>query len=200
MKPPAPREQAGDSPQGVTLLRRRKAPTKRRKKAPPPVSSKPSPATHTLTNEFGERGLFAQEDIAEGSVVVAFGGRVVDQGELDSLPAGRRRFALQIEEGLFLYSDYDGPGDWVNHSCAPNVGVRGQVVLVAMRAIEAGEEICFDYAMTDCSDYDAFVCACGAPGCRGKVGGDDWRLPELQSRYAGYFGAHVARLIGQSRS
>ena len=30
-----------------------------------------------------------------------------------------------------------------------------------MRDILAGEELCFDYAMTDTNDYDEFVCACG---------------------------------------
>ena len=58
---------------------------------------------------------------------------------------------------LFLASvpPFD-PADFVNHSCDPNCGIVGAVLLVARRAIEAGEEICFDYAMTDSDDYDEF--------------------------------------------
>ncbi len=159
-------------------------------------TSMASAATRTRVRSDGERALFAEEDIAAGAVVVVFGGRVVDAVELAALPRERQRFALQVEEGQFLYSDRDGPGDWVNHSCDPNSGLRGQIVLVALRAITAGEEICFDYAMTDTHDYDSFDCRCGASLCRGRVGPDDWRSPELQKRYAGHFAPHVERLIG----
>jgi len=40
-------------------------------------------------------------------------------------------------------------GDLVNHSCDPNCGLVGAVLVVAMRDIEPGEEITFDYAMSD---------------------------------------------------
>lgn len=173
---------------------RRRARTPRIKKAPP-LSSMAVAQTQTLTNEAGERGLFATQAIPKGTVVVTFGGRAILQPELDALPAARRRFALQIEDGVYLYSDYDGPGDWVNHSCAPNVGLRGQIVLVAMRDIAPGEELCFDYAMTDISDYDSFTCCCGNATCRGKVTGSDWQIEDLQTRYAGFFAPHVQRLI-----
>ena len=49
----------------------------------------------------------------------------------------------------------------MNHSCDPNCGIVGAVLLVAMRDIEPGDEICFDYAMTDTDDYDEFECTCG---------------------------------------
>ena len=156
--------------------------------------------TDTRIRPDGERGLFAVEDIAEGVVVVVFGGRVIDVEGLAALPRDRQRFALQVEASEFLYSDQDGPGDWANHSCDPNVGLRGQIVLVTMRAILAGEEICFDYAMTDSYDYDSFFCTCGAVHCRGRVGSDDWRRAELQARYRGFFAPHVQRLIDAAAS
>jgi hypothetical protein len=64
-----------------------------------------------------------------------------------------------------------------------------------MRDIQPGEEICFDYAMSDTMPYDEFQCECGAPNCRRSVTGSDWQLPELQKRYAGYFSPHVQRRI-----
>jgi hypothetical protein len=64
-----------------------------------------------------------------------------------------------------------------------------------MRDIKIGEEVCFDYAMSDTMAYDEFNCLCGASTCRGKVGGNDWQRPELQKRYAGFFAPHVQRKI-----
>jgi hypothetical protein len=87
--------------------------------------------------------------------------------------------------------------DRVNHSCNPNAGIRGQVGLVAMRAIAPDEEICFDYAMSEANDIDDFDCRCGAPNCRGRVTIYDWQIPELQARYQGYFSEYIQRLIDQ---
>ena len=37
--------------------------------------------------------------------------------------------------------------------------MRGNVMVVAMRDIAVGEELTYDYAMSDGSDYDEFECA-----------------------------------------
>ena len=52
--------------------------------------------------------------------------------------------------------------------------------------------MCFDYAMTDSDDYDEFTCLCDARDCRGVVRGTDWKLPELRSRYDGWFSSYIA--------
>lgn len=141
-------------------------------------------------------GVFAVEAIRSGETVVAFGGYSLMRDELDRLPAARRMHAIQIDEDLFLVGpDPAEPGDFVNHSCDPNLGISGNVVLKAMRDIDAGEELTFDYAMCDSDDYDEFVCECNQPGCRGKITGSDWLLPELQERYRGWYSAYLARRI-----
>ena len=64
-----------------------------------------------------------------------------------------------------------------------------------VRDIAPGEEVCFDYAMTDASPYDQFNCSCDTPLCRGQVTGNDWMLPELQERYRGFFSTYVQKRI-----
>ena len=81
----------------------------------------------------------------------------------------------------------------MNHSCDPNCGIVGSVLLVTMRDVGAGEELCFDYAMTDTDDYDMFECTCGSALCRGTVTGADWKQPELRDRYRGWCSAYIAR-------
>lgn len=147
---------------------------------------------------IGEKGWgsFAVEPVAAGETVAAFGGWVVTGATLAGLSADRQSRSIQVDSDLYLVSDETPEaGDMLNHSCEPNCGLLGQIQLVAMRDIEAGEELSFDYAMCDASDYDEFRCLCGAPACRTVVTGSDWRDPELQERYAGWFSPYLARRI-----
>lgn len=66
-----------------------------------------------------------------------------------------------------------------------------------MRHIEVGEEITFDYSMSDSIDYlsEHWDCLCGKPPCRKKIRGYDWTNTELQNRYDGYFSPYLQRKI-----
>lgn len=142
-----------------------------------------------------EYGVYAVEAIETDELIAVFGGEVVTQKQFDTLPDRLRRLSIQVEEGLFLVAVNEGPADYVNHSCDPNSGLSGQIELVTMRDIAVGEEITFDYAMSDGSDYDEFECECGAPDCRGTVRGTDWRNPALWEKYAGHFSPYLQRRI-----
>ena len=141
--------------------------------------------------------MFALDAIPAGTTVAGFRGHVVDSRELEDLGEAVRIHALQIDDELFLASTppFD-PADYVNHSCDPNCGIVGSVLLVTVRDVDAGEELCFDYAMTDSDDYDEFTCRCETSDCRGVVRGTDWKRPELQERYAGWFSSYLERQIG----
>jgi len=150
----------------------------------------------------GSRGkaAFARQAIARDELIAVWGGRILSLPALHGLTPEQRSHTIQIEDGLFLASlRPDEPSDFINHSCSPNAGIRGQVVLVAMRPIAAGEEVTFDYAMADSTPYDEFDCACGAQTCRGRVTAEDWRLPQLQQRYRGYFSAYLQRRIDDTQ-
>ena len=139
-------------------------------------------------------GIFAVEAIPAGTTVAGFGGGVVDRAELDRLDEAIRTHALQIDDDLFIASELPfDDADYVNHSCDPNCGIVGSVLLVTMRPVAVGEELCFDYAMTDTDDYDEFECSCGTASCRGTVTGADWKEPELRDRYRGWSSAYIAR-------
>jgi hypothetical protein len=146
--------------------------------------------------EKGGFGVYAMEAVAAGEIVSVWGGYIVNAEQLDALPHDVQQHSVQIEEGLYLATIGGAESaDFINHSCDPNLGLRGQITLVALRDIEVGEEVCFDYAMTDCTPYDEFECHCGSAICRGTVRGDDWKLPELWARYASYFSPYLQRRI-----
>jgi hypothetical protein len=125
-----------------------------------------------------------------------WGGDIVVGEKLGALSPTARRHSVQVEENLYLVPHHlPEPADFVNHSCDPNAGLSGQITLVAMRDIQPGEEITYDYAMSDGSPYDEFTCSCGSRHCRGHVSGEDWRRLELWQRYAGYFSPYLQRRI-----
>ena len=137
-------------------------------------------------------GSVAVETIHAGEFVVAFGGKCMVRADFDLLPAGQQSRSIQIDDDLFLAGHPEPEvADFVNHSCEPNCGMNGATIIVALRTIEPGEELTYDYAMSDGSDYDEFECHCGSAMCRGTVTGNDWRLPELQQRYRGWFSPYL---------
>ena len=146
----------------------------------------------------GDKGMgsYAIAPISSGQTVVGFGGYVTTRDILDTLPADQQHRSIQVAPELYLTPSANRePGDMINHSCDPNLGLLGSMVLVAMRDIEVGEELTFDYATCDDSDYDEFDCLCGTASCRGRITGQDWKLPELQAKYAGWFSPFIARKI-----
>jgi hypothetical protein len=102
---------------------------------------------------------------------------------------------IQIEDDLYIAPRSSGEVEenilCLNHSCDPNVGVRGQITFVAMRDVPAGFELTIDYAMIDGDPGERMDCSCDASQCRGTITGDDWRLPELQRRYSGFFSRFI---------
>jgi SET domain-containing protein len=144
-------------------------------------------------------GLFAKADIARDEIVAVKGGHIVDRKTLrEKITPALGPVEIQIDDDLFIAPVTNEERElsmlYSNHSCDPNLGVRGEITFVAMRDIRAGEELTHDWAMTDDDDYSV-DCNCDAVNCRKVLTGKDWQRSDLQKRYAGYFSAYLARKI-----
>ncbi len=153
-------------------------------------------------------GTFAKHDIPEGEVILTTDGVVIHNFEVDQEPyKALRETCFQYDLGKYFC-----PVDkkslngvfLVNHSCDPNCGIKDRVNLVAIHNINTGEEITFDYAMTDadyegmnCLPTEAINCQCGSSICRGVISGSDWRKKKLQSKYKDYFSNYIKSLISK---
>lgn len=148
-----------------------------------------SPKAAVRESRIQGRGLFAVQAIEEGETVCVKGGHIFDRERLKEVAARLGPAEIQVADDLFIgplhEAEREGSMIFSNHSCEPNLGVRGQIIFVAMRRIEAGEELTHDWAMTDDDDYE-MDCRCGAGSCRRVITGEDWRRPELQEKYSGY--------------
>jgi len=163
-----------------------------------PTLSYISPRAEVRESPIHGRGLFAVEPFAEGEVVCVKGGYVFGRETLREMPGWFRAAEIQLAEDLFIgplaEDEREGSMIFSNHSCDPNIGVRGQIVFVAMRAVASGEELTHDWATTDDDDYE-LECRCGSTLCRGRITGQDWRRADLQEKYRGYFSSYLAEKI-----
>jgi SET domain-containing protein len=160
-----------------------------------------SPKTEVLESKIHGRGLFAKANIAKGEIVAVKGGQIVGRKTLRREITPRLGpVEIQIDEDLFIAPVTADERElsmlYLNHSCDPNIGLRGQITFVAVRDIRAGEELTHDWAMTDDDDYSV-ECHCGASTCRKTLTGKDWQRPELQKKYAGFFSAYLANKIAE---
>lgn len=161
-----------------------------------------SPKTEKRLSGIDGRGLFAREPIQMGEVVVLKGGYVMSRAQRDEVQLHIGPAEIQITEDLFIgpvtQAEREGGMIHINHSCAPNIGVQGQIAFVAMRDIAADEELTIDYALTDDDSYE-MECNCGSALCRKVITGQDWARKDVQSRYDGYFSWFIQRRLDTQR-
>jgi SET domain-containing protein len=127
------------------------------------------------------RGVFALQRIAAGEEFLRYTGP-----KLTYVQTTPQTLAVQVGPDVYLGAS-GGFDDFVNHSCHPNAGLRivnpDDVTMIALRDIEPGEEIYFDYSTTMDEDDFEMTCRCGHLNCRGLVR-DFKHLPgELKRQY-----------------
>jgi uncharacterized protein len=126
------------------------------------------------------RGVFTDEPIVRGAHILDYTGPFLRYEQTTP-----ETYALQIAPDLYI-GESGSFDDFVNHNCDPNSGLLidgTQVRLMAIRDIEAGDEIFFDYSTTMDEDDFEMHCRCGSPVCRGLVR-DGKHLPEdVWNRY-----------------
>src|SRR5215469_5677361 len=94
-------------------------------------------------------GLFATKPIKRAAYIATYRGPRISNEEADQREARGARYMFTLNSRWTI----DGSPRWnvaryINHSCRPNakpVGRNGGIVIVALRRIESGEEITYDY-------------------------------------------------------
>lgn len=138
-------------------------------------------------------GLFASRPISCGQLVVELGGLIF---AFEDIKAGRARqnSVTGFDEGLYLGHPplVDGQpvpiDEFLNHSCEPTLWLCGRTKLVARRSVLVGEELTIDYATWEIDNEWQLGrrCTCRSSDCRHEITGMDWRIRDLQRRYAGH--------------
>ncbi|HML07239.1 MAG TPA: SET domain-containing protein [Xanthobacteraceae bacterium] len=114
-------------------------------------------------------GLFATKVIKRSAYIATYRGRRISTEEADRREARGARYMFELNKRWTI----DGSPRWnlaryINHSCRPNakpVGRKGGIVIVALRRIEPGEEITYDYGR-EYLDYFLQNGGCRCAACR----------------------------------
>lgn len=152
------------------------------------LKAKPEPSFEVRRSSIQGLGGFATRRIAKGERIIEYTGeRIPDEQadeRYDDEKMGRHHtFLFSLGDGTSIDAAVNGnEARFINHSCAPNceaVNDGGRIFIEALRAIEPGEELLYDYAYERGGDPDDdedleeiarfYVCKCGAPTCRGTI-------------------------------
>lgn len=128
------------------------------------------------------RGIYAREPIPKGVKIIEYVGKRVLAKESDDIGDKQLKRAAESGTGsVYLFTlnkkyDIDGNVPWntarlINHSCDPNCEVyivQGRIWVHARRAIEAGEELTYDYGF-NMDSWEDHICRCGTKKCLGYI-------------------------------
>jgi len=137
-------------------------------------------------------GALALKPIKKGELICRMRGEEISISELKKRhEIGRERLCdpLQVRESRFL--DLFEPYVYINHSCESNAAIVKFNELIAIKDIGIGEEITYDYSLTEWSndksrlghDDWSMECNCKSPLCRGKIREFRFLPKNIQEKY-----------------
>jgi uncharacterized protein len=128
-------------------------------------------------------GVFALRRIRKGTTVIEYLGDRVSHEEADARyedkdPKDSHTFLFTVDAKTVIDAGVKGnDARYINHRCDPNcesTAVAKRIFIDAVRTIQPGEELAYDYQIQrdsdDAPDVDKiFACRCGAKDCRGSM-------------------------------
>jgi SET domain-containing protein len=117
-------------------------------------------------------GCYTTVPIKNKKLVVEYTGPRLTIKEADDIyEKSPRTYLFGLTDGEHVI-DGDGVAAFINHSCDPNCEadeISGHVLITAIRDIQAGEELSYDYNLYDGELDDESPCFCQTESCRGSM-------------------------------
>jgi hypothetical protein len=146
-------------------------------------------AISKTNSSIDREGVVTDSRIEVGALVHTMAGERISMPKLGWrwLSGEFRTIDDPLELDFFHFLILDSLSLTFNHSCDPNCGLTNLQDLHAIRTIEAGEELTYDYSLNARGIYFwwhmACRCKCGAKNCRGVVGNIATLPMDLYERY-----------------
>ncbi len=117
-------------------------------------------------------GGYAQRFIPKETYIIEYVGEKISKEESERRCNANNHYIFLYDDEHDLDGNVDwNPARWINHSCEPNceaIDDEGRLWIAAMRDIQAGEELTFNYGY-DLDDYKSHPCRCGSSRCAGFI-------------------------------
>lgn len=142
---------------------------------------------------MSEKDLYVSKSSIQGKGL--FTSRAIKKGDRALILKGERKRKVNKTVGdVFANPDWVGfnknwwtdprpPFKFLNHSCDPNIGIKGKVSFYALRDIKSGEELTFDYSTSEVDTRWSLKCGCGSKKCRGVVKSVQFLDKKTYNRY-----------------
>jgi uncharacterized protein len=140
------------------------------------------------------KGVFASRRIEPGELVWDYAG---EERWIKEIPKRLWRYCFQVDYDKYVVPKKWSAGWFMNHSCQPNCVIMGRTKVVALRRIEPGEEVTFDYSTNVGWDGFSMKCKCGTRECRKVVRSYGFLADELKGRYGACVSAYLLRRVAQ---
>jgi hypothetical protein len=112
-------------------------------------------------------GVFTGVDIKKGQYVCKIVGKKMKWVYNEKTDREKCANWFGIDKNLWIDPSY--PLSKLNHSCDPNIGIKGRIMFYALKDVKAGEELTFDYSTSEEEIDWVMKCNCGSKKCRDKM-------------------------------
>lgn len=147
----------------------------------------------------GFAGVYAPRKYAPGDHLLPLRGRVGPNKSRYSIQVGIERH-LDPEGRLNGRTSAPAPWKYLNHSCDPNLQIDLDAsCFTALRGIESGEELTFNYLTTEWEMASPFRCLCRTASCHEMIQGFKFLSPEEQEQLLDSVAPHIRTLVERSR-
>jgi uncharacterized protein len=118
------------------------------------------------------QGLFTLQNIKQGTRIIQYIGEKISRQESNRrITAGNPYIFTFNDRWDIDGKDLSNTARYINHSCDPNCEAeitRRTIWIVALRDIQAGEELTYNYGYP-MDNYGDFPCKCRAKNCCGYI-------------------------------
>jgi uncharacterized protein len=117
-------------------------------------------------------GVYTTAPIEKGSRVLEYTGPRLSARECEGMYADTEVTYLFAMDDENVIIDGFGMAAFVNHACDPNCEtdqIDDRIWIIALRDIQRGEELTYDYNLFDGDPGEYAPCYCGLKGCRGTM-------------------------------
>ena len=132
---------------------------------------------HVGPSRIAGQGLFAGQDIKQGTKIIRYIGQNITQAESDRRLAAGNVYIIGLDERYAIDgSTPKNTARFINHSCDLNCHTEqfgNTIWIMAIRDIQAGEELTYNYGY-ELNDEPPEPCHCSAQHCCGYILGPQY--------------------------